>query len=135
VIASDLGEARRIQDSVEKQLRKHHYDDKEIFGIRLALEEALVNAIKHGNRMDGSKKVQVRYRILQDRVEFAIADEGAGFNPDDLPNCLADENLQRPCGRGLFLMRHYMSEVVVHPPGNRLSMFKLRSTNGERHHV
>src|SRR5437764_13285715 len=112
VIASDLLEARRVQEVIEGQLRQHHYEDKEIFGIRLALEEALVNAIKHGNQMDRGKKVYVRYRILADRIDIGVADEGGGFNPEEIPDPLADENLERPSGRGLFLIRHYMSDVV-----------------------
>jgi serine/threonine-protein kinase RsbW len=137
VIPSDLSEARNVQEMIEGHLRRAHYDDKEIFGIRLALEEALVNAIKHGNQMDPGKHVHIRCRILMDRVDIAVADEGPGYDPDDVPDPLAEENLERPCGRGLFLMRHYMSEVIVHPPGNRLTMFKLRVkpayTNGKCH--
>src|SRR5262249_42564475 len=59
VIPSDPAEARRVQDEIEQHLRAHQASEKEIFGIRLALEEALVNAIKHGNQMDRSKKVSV----------------------------------------------------------------------------
>jgi serine/threonine-protein kinase RsbW len=127
VIASDFAEAGKLQELVETQLRTSEYEDKEIFAIRLALEEAIVNAIKHGNQMDQGKKVQVRFRVQSDRFDIHIADEGAGYNPDDLPDPLDEENLERPCGRGIFLMRHYMTEVVVHPPGNRLTMCKVRS--------
>lgn len=126
VIPSDLSEARHVQELIESQLRMCHYEDKEIFGIRLALEEALVNAIKHGNQMDRGKTVQICCRILSDRVDIGIADEGPGFDPGDVPDPLAVENLERPCGRGLLLIRAYMSEVVVHPPGNRLTMYKVR---------
>jgi serine/threonine-protein kinase RsbW len=135
VIPSDLNEARTIQELIERQLRQCQYEDKEIFGIRLALEEAIVNAIKHGNRLDCGKKVQVRYRILPERVDIGITDEGPGYNPHAVPDPLAEENIQRPSGRGIFLMRHYMTEVVVHPPGNRLTMSKIRKkayVNGER---
>jgi serine/threonine-protein kinase RsbW len=127
VIPSDLSEARRIQDLIEQQLQQSHFQDKEIFGIRLALEEAIVNAIKHGNQMDRGKKVQVCVRILADRFEAIIVDEGPGYNPTDLPDPLAEENLERPSGRGLFLIKHYMTEVTVHPPGNRVTMHKVRS--------
>lgn len=134
VIPSDLSEARHVQEIIEGRLRQQHFDEKDIFGIRLALEEALVNAIKHGNQMDPAKRVFVHCCILGDRVDIGIADEGPGFNPSDVPDPLAEENLERPCGRGLFLIRHYMSDVTVHPPGNRLSMYKLRKkvyANGE----
>ncbi len=126
VIASDLNEARNLQEMIERQLRQCHYEDKEVFGIRLALEEAIVNAIKHGNGLDHRKKVQVRYRILPDRFDVSVTDEGPGYNPNAIPDPLADENLESPSGRGIFLMRHYMTEVTVHPPGNRLTMCKVR---------
>ena len=126
VIPSDLNEGRYIQEIIESQLRQHQYEDKEVFGIRLALDEAIVNAIKHGNQMDPAKRVRVRYCILADRFEVVVTDEGPGYNPSDIPDPLADENLERPSGRGLFLMRHYMNEIVVHPPGNRLTLSKIR---------
>ena len=128
VIPSDLGEGRYLQELIEKQLRQCQFDDKEIFGIHLALEEAIVNAIKHGNQMDQNKKVHVYFRVLAHRFDIGITDEGPGYDPGDIPDPLADENLERPCGRGLFLMKHYMTEVTVHPPGNRLTMCKIRQT-------
>jgi len=136
VIPSDLGEARSIQESIETQLQQFHFEDKEIFGIRLALEEAIVNAIKHGNQLDSTKKVYVRFRILPDRFDVGVTDEGPGYDPNEIPDPLADENLERPSGRGLFLMKHYMTEVKVHPPGNCLTMSKVRKKaylNGEAH--
>jgi serine/threonine-protein kinase RsbW len=125
-IASDPCEVPRIQDEIENRLRCHHFDDRDIFSIRLALEEALVNAIKHGNQLDRSKKVHIECSIHSDRFEVGIVDEGPGFDPEEVPDPLADENLERACGRGLLLIRHYMTEVVYHPPGNRLTMSKVR---------
>jgi len=130
-IASDPSEVPRIQDHVEGQLKLHQFEDRDVFSIRLALEEALVNAIKHGNQMDRSKKVHLRCTIKPDRFEVAITDEGPGFNPADVPDPCCEENLERPCGRGLFLIRHYMSDVTYHPPGNRLTM--LRKKTGQPH--
>jgi serine/threonine-protein kinase RsbW len=129
VIPSDPAEARRVQDDIERALESFRFDDREVFSIKLALEEALVNAIKHGNQMDRSKKVHISCRIGPERFEIDIADEGEGFNPEDVPDPMAAENLERPCGRGLLLIRHYMTEVTFHPPGNRLSMSKIRSAN------
>lgn len=128
VIPSDLHQAQLVQDIIEAQLRQHRYEDKEVFGIRLALEEAIVNAIKHGNKMDPNKRVHVRYRVLAERFEVVVTDEGPGYDPGDVPDPLAVENLERPSGRGLLLMRHYMSEITVHPPGNRLQLCKVRNT-------
>jgi len=130
VIPSDLQEARRVQRHIEKQLQDTAFDAREIFGIRLALEEALVNAVKHGNRLDPLKKVEIQYTVAKNRFDIQITDEGPGYVPEDVPDCKADENLTRPGGRGLFLMRHYMSEVIVRPPGNQLFMSKIH-VNGD----
>src|SRR5438132_14010181 len=116
-IPSDPNEARNVQALIEQHLRSNQFEDREIFSIKLALEEALVNAIKHGNQLDRSKKVHIQCSIRGERFEIGIADEGPGFNPEEVPDPLRDENLERPCGRGLFLIRHYMTDVTYHPPG------------------
>lgn len=132
VIPSDPKEARRVQKIIERQLKKTAFDARELFGIRLALEEALVNAIKHGNRKDPLKKVEIEYAIQEDRFDVRVSDEGPGYIPEEVPDCKADENLTRPGGRGLFLMRHYMTEVTVDPPGNCVSMFKVHVNGVKR---
>jgi serine/threonine-protein kinase RsbW len=131
-IPSDTAEARRIQDEIEQHLVARRASDQEIFSIRLALEEALVNAIKHGNQMDRSKMVQVSYRFGADRFEVFITDEGTGFDPNDVPDPTAVENLERPCGRGLMLMRHYMTEVAYNDRGNSVTMVKVFRNNGKK---
>ncbi len=132
-IPSDTGEARKVQEEIESQLQARQVTEKEIFSVRLALEEALVNAIKHGNQMDRSKKVHIAYRFLGDRLEITITDEGPGFDPLDVPDPTAVENLERPCGRGLMLMRHYMSEVNYNETGNSVLMSKVfRGANGKK---
>ncbi|MBY0231382.1 MAG: ATP-binding protein [Gemmataceae bacterium] len=126
VIPSDTSEARRIQDDIEALVKGGgRASDGELFSVRLALEEALVNAIKHGNQMDRAKKVSVGYRLVADRLEVRIADEGGGFDPADVPDPTAIENLDRPCGRGLMLMRHYMSEVAYSERGNEVALAKV----------
>jgi serine/threonine-protein kinase RsbW len=125
VIPSDPAEARRVQDEIEQLLRAHHASEKEIFGIRLAVEEALVNAIKHGNQMDRSKKVTVVSFVEAERFEVHVTDEGSGFDPGDVPDPTAVENIERPCGRGLMLMRYYMTEVNFNGRGNSVRMAKV----------
>lgn len=127
VIPSDPSEARLVQESIERDLRANQFSEKEIFCIRLALEEALVNAIKHGNRFDRSKKVHIAYHVSPERFDIMITDEGSGFDPTEVPDPTAVENLERPCGRGLMLMRYYMSEVNYSLSGNSVRMCKLRN--------
>lgn len=131
VIPSDPAEARRIQDQIEQLLHSRRVHDRDIFSIKLALEEALVNAIKHGNQMDRSKCVRISYQLRPDRFEVHISDEGPGFDPGDVPDPTAAENLERPCGRGLMLMRHYMSQVAYLGCGNCVSMSKVFHSNGK----
>jgi serine/threonine-protein kinase RsbW len=127
VIPSDMGEARRVQAEVERALHgAGGFSEREVFGIKLAVEEALTNAIKHGNQLDRAKKVHVRFHATADRFEVSIRDEGPGFDPDDVPDPTAPENLERPCGRGLLLMRSYMTEVVYHDRGRAVRMAKVR---------
>jgi serine/threonine-protein kinase RsbW len=127
-IFSDPAEALRIQELIEKALHSHGYQEREIFSIKLALEEALVNAIKHGNQFDRNKKVLIRYHVRPERFDVSIVDQGKGFDPADVPDPMAAENLERACGRGLLLIRHYMTEVTYHPPGNRLTMCMVRNS-------
>jgi serine/threonine-protein kinase RsbW len=129
VIPSDPALARQIQDEIERQLKTTLFSEKEIFSIKLALEEALVNAIKHGNQFDRNKKVHIAYDVRPERFDICITDEGAGFDPAEVPDPTAIENLERPCGRGLMLMRHYMTEVSFGTGGNSVAMTKLRNGN------
>jgi serine/threonine-protein kinase RsbW len=124
-IPSDLEEARRLQTTIEELLQRvTRFSESEIFGIKMALEEAIVNAIKHGNQMDRSKVVRVAYRISPYEFDVLISDEGPGFDPEDVPDPTAPENLERNCGRGLLLMRHYMSHIEYVGTGNTVRMSK-----------
>jgi len=132
VIPSDPGEARRVQEDIEQQLRNSPCLDHDLFSIKLALEEAMVNAIKHGNQYDRNKKVQISYSVLPDRFVIKITDEGEGFDPAEVPDPTAVENLERPCGRGLMLIKHYMTDVSYSDRGNSVIMSKVFRQNGKK---
>ncbi len=121
-ICQTQGLINRLLDELEPV----GFTDKERFGIRLALEEALVNAVKHGNRQDAAKTVHIRYQINSQHFLIEIKDEGPGFDPEAVPDPLNPENLERPGGRGVFLMRHYMSWVQYNEIGNCVTMCKVR---------
>jgi len=124
-LPSDTAEARRFQEAIEQHLQERRVSETEVFSVRLALEEALVNAIKHGNQFDPEKRVFISYRFLDNRFEILITDQGTGFDPADVPDPTAVENLERPCGRGLMLMRHYMTEVNYSESGNSVFLAKV----------
>jgi len=124
-IPSDLEEAQRLREAIESQLQAGTaFSDTEIFSIKMALEEAIVNAIKHGNQMDKTKTVRVAYAVQKSRFDVMIVDQGPGFDPEDVPDPTAPENLERPCGRGLLLMRHYMNQIEYRGGGNIVVMSK-----------
>ena len=125
-IPSDLEAARRVQKAIEAVVRAA-FDEHEAFAIKMAVEEALVNAIKHGNQMDPDKRVRGAYSLRPERFDVRITDEGPGFNPEDVPDPTAPENLERPCGRGLLLIRHYMTSVTFQDNGRTIVMHKLRN--------
>jgi serine/threonine-protein kinase RsbW len=126
VIDSDTAQGQRIQADIVALAQSCEYSEPELFAIRLAVEEALVNAIKHGNGSDPSKKVHIEYEISLDEVRIRIEDEGPGFDPATVPDPTDPEFLERPCGRGLMLMRHYMSFVQFSERGNAVEMMKRR---------
>lgn len=127
VIPSDTSAGQSVQDRIVQFLENLRYTERDVFGIRLAIEEALVNAIKHGNRMDPNKTVRIACRICQRRVRIEIEDQGEGFQPEDVPDPTADENLERPCGRGIMLMRAFMTSIEYNDAGNRVVLEKHRS--------
>jgi serine/threonine-protein kinase RsbW len=94
------------------------FPEQEIYRLHMALQEALVNANKHGHAGDWAKPIAVRYHVSEKGVVTEIEDHGSGFNPDEVPDPLAPENLERPSGRGLLMMRAYMSNVCHNEQGN-----------------
>ncbi len=129
MIPSDLAEVRPIQDDIEQGLQANRYGDSDIFAVKLAVEEALVNAIKHGNQLDPEKRVHVVYTINPEQFDISIADEGIGFNPEEVPDPREECNLDRPCGRGVFIIRHFMTSVDYKQNGSIVVMSKLRSAD------
>jgi serine/threonine-protein kinase RsbW len=118
-----------ILEPVVAAMTAQGFSEREVFGMRLSLEEALVNAIKHGHQYDSRKKVTVRYRVSRAAVEVDVEDEGPGFRPEEVPDPLAPENLERDCGRGLLLMRNFMTSVRYNARGNVVSLCKQRSVS------
>ena len=126
VITSNLQEARRAESKVLEQVRRMGYGETAWFAIRLALEEALNNAIKHGNRCDPAKAVEISYSVTEQQAEMTVTDQGDGFDPASIPDPTTEENLQKPCGRGIMLMRAYMDEVRFDSKGNTVTLLKRK---------
>lgn len=130
-IPSDTSQGLEVQERILDLLKDRNYSSHDQFSIRIGLEEAIVNAIKHGNGMDPSKSVQISCEVSDAFVRVVIEDEGRGFNPDDVPDPTDLENLEKSSGRGLMLMRHYLSRVEYNDRGNRVLLEKCRTTDAE----
>ena len=115
---SSVQEMTVIVEAVVTVMAGLRYPPKDIFGTRLAFEEAICNAIKHGHQHDPTKVVEVRYCIYADQFLLEVEDQGPGFDPSQVPDPTAPENLERPCGRGLLLIRHYAAWVRHNRDGN-----------------
>jgi serine/threonine-protein kinase RsbW len=126
-IPSQAGAGRQVRQEVLGQLQRHHWVDHDIFSIHLALEEALVNAIKHGNGLDLAKQVRVSCRMSDDLVQIEIADEGNGFDPTRVPDPTDNRHRECPNGRGVMLMRSFMDRVEYNERGNCVLLEKRRT--------
>ena len=103
--------------------------DDAAFGIDMAIREAVTNAVLHGNRQDENKSVDIVLKSSPDAVEISVHDQGSGFNPEDVPDPTANENILKTSGRGIFFMRTFMDEVnwLIRPEGGTtVRMLKRR---------
>ena len=127
VIPSDFEAARDVAAELLDGVQAKGYAGEVCFAIRLALEEALINAIKHGNRLNRTKRITVSADVADECVAVTVADEGDGFDPASVPDPTTDENIEKPSGRGIMLMRTYMDKVVYNRRGNEVRIVKHRS--------
>ena len=121
---SDYDQGHTVQKTILASAEQHGFAGDNFFALRIALEEALMNAIKHGNRLDPQKKVHVEARVTAKRAEITVEDEGPGFNRHDVPDPTEGENLHKCSGRGILLIEAYMNEVKWDRGGRRLRMVK-----------
>ncbi len=106
-----------IQSFVDRLAAVGGLDEDGVHDLSVSVRECVVNALKHGNKLDPAKRVSVTFGLAQGAIEVWIQDQGAGFNPDAVPDATAPENLLNAAGRGLFFMRAFMSEVeYIFPP-------------------
>ena len=123
-IPSDTARGREVQEDIVAGMERRGFSPRDVFGVRLALEEALVNAIKHGNKMAPDKVVNIQWSVDEAHVRVRIEDQGSGFDVTDVPDPTDDENLDKPGGRGIMLMRSFMTTVEYNDSGNVLTMEK-----------
>jgi len=127
-LPSERGASRLVTDDLLEQLGAYGWPAEEVFAIHLAAEEAIVNAIVHGNKLDPAKQVAVVCEVSARRVLIEVADEGEGFDPRQVPDCTADDRLDVPNGRGVMLMRSFMTRIEYNTKGNAVLLEKVRDS-------
>jgi serine/threonine-protein kinase RsbW len=132
VVASKPNAIQKPCTQFLSELEDGGFSDEDIFATHLALEEAFSNAVNHGNKADRDKEIEIKYLVSSDKVEITIADEGEGFDPESVPDPRCGENLYRPEGRGLFLIRSYMDVVEFNAKGNCLHMVRYKGKKKRR---
>jgi serine/threonine-protein kinase RsbW len=123
-LPSNLTAYHAFIESVLEGLAELGWKQCDLFAVHMALEESISNAIRHGNKEDAAKKVDVECRLSATRFWTQITDEGAGFKPSTVPDCCAPDRLEHPGGRGLALIQAYMTLVEYNERGNSLTMEK-----------
>jgi serine/threonine-protein kinase RsbW len=125
-LESSLDSVNKVEQTAEQMAQKAGFEEDELFKITMAVREAAVNAVLHGNAYDPEKRITALFENTGDSLVIRITDQGKGLDPSTLPDPLAPENLLRGSGRGIFLMRSFMDEVnfkQLHP-GTELTLIK-----------
>jgi len=122
--------ARQLRETILEDASAAGFSDTDLFSIRLAIEEALTNSIKHGNKLNEDKKLDISWECSGKELKIIVSDEGEGFDPGDVSDPTLSENLDRPYGRGIMLIRSYMDDVSYNSKGNTIIMVKRNSFAG-----
>lgn len=117
-LASESSSLLILEDWINALCELYQVSVEQYGNVLIALTEATNNAIIHGNKNSSDKKTEIEYNIQDNTIAFTITDEGSGFDYNDLPDPTSPENIEKPQGRGIFLMNHLADEVSFIDPGN-----------------
>jgi serine/threonine-protein kinase RsbW len=128
-LASSLESVDQVERTAEDFAARAGFDEDTVPNIAMAVREAAVNAVLHGNAYDPKKHITVSFEANSDALVIRVADQGAGLDPGTIPDPLAPENILRGSGRGVFLIRAFMDEVHFRQlhPGTELTLIKHRA--------
>ena len=126
---SSLASVNKVEQTAEEFAERAGFDEDTVPNIAMAVREAAVNAVLHGNAYDPEKHITASFEATPASLIIRISDQGSGLNPETLPDPLAPENILRGSGRGIFLIRAFMDEVNFRQlhPGTELTLIKHRT--------
>lgn len=122
ILDSRFEEIERLESFLHELQQEVGYGEEQSSQIRLAVNEAVTNAITHGNKEDPAKQVTISASVNKEMLNISVQDEGPGFNPEDLDDPLKDENLLKDSGRGIFLIKQSADEVAFTENATKLTM-------------
>jgi len=126
VLESSFDEVEHLEDYVNELQNWADFNDEDYARIMLTLSEAVTNAIVHGNKENPEKQVTIRSELTDGTLSISVKDEGAGFDPSNIPDPLKEENLLNIGGRGVYLIKQYADDLQFNENGTKLEMlFKL----------
>ena len=126
-IPSDVDAGHKLIEQLMTALTGSGWEGRDLFHVQMAAEEAMVNAVTHGNKGSEDKRVEIEFKVSADGVTMRFRDEGEGFCPGDLPDPRSEEHLHCTNGRGVMLINEMMDEVHYNARGNEVTMFKTRT--------
>lgn len=126
-IASDPDLCSSIVADLIAALQEHQWGEEDQFGIRMAIEESVMNAIRHGNKCDAAKPVHIVMRFSESKFYAKVTDQGGGFDPDCIADPTCEDNVAKPCGRGVMLMKNFVDSVKYNDAGNEVEMMKEKT--------
>ncbi len=116
----------QLEALIETIADKYKISEDTFANMMTCLNEALINAIKHGNRMDADKKVIINAEVEPKRIVWTVTDEGPGFDYTNLPDPTAAENIENLTGRGVFIIKHLADQCIFNASGNEVELhFKI----------
>jgi serine/threonine-protein kinase RsbW len=126
-LPSKLESITTVENFIDSLSEKYNFNEETYANVLTCLSEAVINAIVHGNKQDVSKKVYINLEVVEHkRLIFTIADEGAGFDYNNLPDPTSPENLENYSGRGVYIIKKLADQCIFNTLGNELELhFKI----------
>ena len=122
ILNSSFEEVEKLEDYLNELQNLADFSDDDYARIMLTLSEAATNAIVHGNMENPEKEVTIRSKVTNSKLIITVKDEGAGFNPNNIPDPLKEENLLNIGGRGVYLIKEYSDDLQFEENGTKLIM-------------
>lgn len=117
-------ESINLVEKLIDEIKAEYNIQEECYGNMLvAVTEAVNNAIQHGNKYDADRKVNIAYEVDADQISFTVSDEGAGFDYLNIPDPTDPDNLEKPTGRGVFLMKHLADQIIFSDNGKVVELY------------